>query len=196
MKNILAVLLSALFIYLFISCSMPTDNYVDIPSTDFFDNMPASKTIIIGDSITERNKWMVASRGIGGYTVSATINNFPDINKYDHIIVLLGINDLGNGASVDKTVSEMKLLCDKIGAKNIYIVSVLPLEEERFSNITIEKIKELNREYDKLNTYYIDAFSSFIGLSESYLYTDGIHLTTDGYDILESSIYEHIDFSK
>ena len=151
-----------------------------------------SKTIIIGDSLVSGNDWEIDSYGIPGSQINYMIDNFIDISKYDNVFILLGVNNLAVSNTPEFTKLEMNRLISFIGNKNIYIISLLPLDNDRKPFPTNELVLRTNLLYKN--------YPNFINVYDSMIYRldvfkdDGIHLNEIGNEILESVIYQYINF--
>jgi lysophospholipase L1-like esterase len=74
----------------------------------------------------------VVNEGIGGNTLAGPANSPPGIERLDrdvlshagvsHVILFMGTNDIGRGASADQVVAGMKDIIARVKAKNIRIV--------------------------------------------------------------------------
>lgn len=149
-------------------------------------NGPAD-IVLLGDSLTDQGRWgelmdlRVANRGIDGDTVrmvAARVDELPDAP----VFVMIGINDLTAGRSVEAIVADYTILLDRLRDRQVIVQSVLgPSELE---------VQELNLVLKDLATQrglrFLD-LSPSLGHPLKYTY-DGIHLTAKGYRIWAEEI--------
>lgn len=121
-----------------------------------------------------------------------------------NVVVLSGTNDLGliahddEQAYIDRYMSAIK----NLGANQTYLLSILPRDddwshaEEKISNKRIrafnDRIKALCDDVPQIT--YVDAFDVMLlgnTLNPAYTY-DGLHLTTEGYEVLSSKLKEYL----
>ena len=185
---------------------------LDRVTSEYFDN-----AVFIGDSITEgiktygmmTNATVIAATGInlstittsavvktesGRVTVLDALKQYPETGK---IYILLGANGI---AWMEKDsfvqmysdfVKELKAQCpDAL----IYIQSIFPINEEKFSEhydseITNEKIREYNSALldmsKELGVYYLNVAETIAdqnGALSDDATTDGMHIGTDYYE--------------
>ena len=192
----------------------------EIPSTDssyangyyvervkYFDSLhPMKKGIVfLGNSITEVGEWSevlpgkaVVNRGISGdnsYGVYARLDQVLAIQP-TKIFLLIGVNDVKRGTSIDAIVNNYDRIATKIKASSprtkLYFQSVLPVTESILANIYVKitnaKIKKLNERMKviaaKYNCSFIDLhpiFEDANGQLKRELTTDGLHLKPYAY---------------
>ena len=173
------------------------------------------KAVFMGDSITQC--WYdndagffddnsFACRGISGQTTSHTLVRMTKdvVNlKPKYVVILAGTNDIAknNGfIEVDDIYGNIVSMCEIAKANKIrpVICSVLPVKRYNWRpEVTdcaerIIRLNEMLRNYArKHNFVYVDYHSAMKdsenGLPEKYSY-DGVHLTTEGYDVIEAMI--------
>ncbi len=184
-----------------------------------FENLPTSKKdiIFLGNSITDGAEWAeifdnprVKNRGISGDITSGVLDRLDPIvkGKPAKLFLLIGINDVSRGISVDSIVGNIRLILERIELESpktrIYLQSVLPVNDA-FDNFKKHAsrwamVPEINVELKKLASekqlIYIDLFSHFTDDSGAKLnpdYTnDGLHLMGEGYlkwkELIESYV--------
>lgn len=173
------------------------------------------KAVFMGDSITQG--WFSThptfftdnnfiGRGISGQTTSHMLVRMrKDVvnHKPKYVVILAGTNDIArnNGLiALEDILGNIASMCDIAKANKIkpIICSVLPAKKYKWRpEVTdaAEQILKLNsmlEEYAKKNRItYVDYHSSMKnsenGLPEKWS-KDGVHLNSDGYDVLESII--------
>ena len=123
--------------------------------------------------------------------------------------MLIGINDIGRGATTDSIVEGISKIIDKIQYQSpntkIYLQSILPLNDSfgMFDGHTKhwKEIKPLNKRLENLAKFkqvtYIDLYSEFVTLGSDKLnpeYTnDGLHLMGKGYMKWAEIVSPYID---
>lgn len=185
-----------------------------------FENLPTSKKdiIFLGNSITDGAEWAelfdnprVKNRGISGDITSGILDRLDPIvkGKPAKLFLLIGINDVSRGISVDSIVGNIRLILERIELESpktrIYLQSVLPVNDA-FDNFKKHAsrwamVPEINVELKKLASEkqltYIDLFSHFTDDSGAKLnpdYTnDGLHLMGEGYLKWKELIESHVN---
>jgi lysophospholipase L1-like esterase len=165
--------------------------------------------VMIGDSITQGGHWddifpniKVANRGIGGDRTDDVIGRLENIIsvKPKKAFIMIGINDLGLGRSVDDIFSDyMKIVTTLENNKiQVYIQSTLECSKSDW----VEKLQNVRKLNEKLKTYATDNKITFInindgltsqedGLLKEYTH-DGIHLLGNGYVVWSKTITPYI----
>lgn len=151
--------------------------------------------VFIGDSLIEYwdleksfPTFCCENRGVAG----ATIEDLYDVcsNYSDHVIVLLvGTNNLSlwkDDTFIDYFNSSYLKLVDKLQARKILVISLLP--RDKFNNENIHKLNHSLKEslYEYPNVTFVDVFDSFLyagNLNPEYS-VDGLHLNQYGYLLL------------
>jgi lysophospholipase L1-like esterase len=182
-------------------------------------NKIASKggVVFAGDSITEgyplfelfSRTLPLYNRGIGGITSVELLENLDAhvLNlEPKKLFLLIGTNDLGNGASAEDTAETIKKICVKIPTvcpeTKIYLISVYPVDNSREAGRTFqgpavrnnEAIRRLNHLLQKYSgsiagLEFLDIHSLLANnegnIQEAYS-TDGLHLSIEGYQLVTS----------
>lgn len=173
-----------------------------------FDTLPSdsSDIIFLGNSITNGCEWCelfsdphVKNRGINGDTSRGVRDRLQSTLKGrpSKVFLMIGVNDIANGASPDSVINVMKQIIDRTASLSpstrLYVQSILPINDTY--NIfwghmdKSEQIKEYNAKLEQLckerGVEFIDLYSHFCipGTDKMNLsYTnDGLHLMVDGY---------------
>lgn len=160
-----------------------------------------ANTVMIGDSITFGGIWpdllsnnTVANRGIGGDTSAQILARMDSILqlKPKKAFLMFGINDFGQGLSVEQTFLNYQKIVSILKKANIkvYISSTLLCNPENgcvTGESINEKINRLNKylqDFAKANNItYIDINKKLANsqkLSPAYT-MDGVHLNIAGY---------------
>ena len=159
------------------------------------------------DFFTENN---YIGRGIGGQTTPQMLIRFtPDVIDLQPkvVVILAGTNDIAGNtgfSSVKMITDNIKAMAQLATANNIRVVlsSILPVYDYpwRPGLEPVAKIAEVN---DWLKTYaeenghiYLDYFPALAnelqGMKKEYA-SDGVHPTSEGYDVMEPLVKEAID---
>lgn len=165
--------------------------------------------VMIGDSITHLGHWndifpniKIANRGIGSDRtddVIRRINNIITV-KPKKAFVMIGINDLSWGRSVDDVFADYEKIVTKLYNNKIQVFIQSTLECSKSScGEKLENIRKLN---EKLKAYATEKNITFInindgltsqkdGLLKEYTY-DGIHLVANGYVVWSKTISPYV----
>jgi len=165
----------------------------------------SGEIVFVGNSITDGCEWgelfknpLIKNRGISGDITDGVLDRLNEIteSKPVKIFLMIGVNDLAKGKSVDSIMHTYRMILDKIHqespATGIFVQSVLPVNAAypKFKNhvnktdsiiVLNKRISELATEY---GLTYIDLYKAFTGddgqLDPRYS-NDGLHLTGSGY---------------
>lgn len=173
-----------------------------------FEELPiTSKDIIfLGNSITNGAEWCelfqnkhVKNRGISGDICMGVYDRLDAIlkGKPAKIFLLIGVNDVNRGTSVDTIVQRISMIIRKIKQESpktkLYLQSLLPVTDyyKMFSGHTSrwQVIKEINDGLmllaEQKKVTYIDLYSHFVDPATGKMNTkytnDGLHLLGIGY---------------
>lgn len=173
-----------------------------------FEELPVtSKDIIfLGNSITNGCEWNelfqnknVKNRGISGDVCMGVYDRLEPIVKGNpaKIFLLIGINDVSRGASVDEIISKIEMIIHKIKSESpktkLYLQSILPVNDcyGMFNGHTSrwKLVKQINDLLKALAVKeaitYIDLYSRFVdeqtGKMNPEYTNDGVHLLGKGY---------------
>ncbi|HEY9610062.1 GDSL-type esterase/lipase family protein [Allocoleopsis sp.] len=180
-----------------------------------FETLPKSESdiVFLGDSLTNCCEWheffinvRLKNRGISGDTTNGVLNRINEVieTKPRKIFIMIGINDLNQGVKVEDVFNNyriiLKVFQEKVPQSEVFIQSLLPLNNQKFSNNGVNykiielnvKLKELAQEF---SCHYIDLYSSFLDsnnqLDERYT-IDGIHLNGQGYLVWKGIIEQDV----
>ncbi|MEI6285695.1 MAG: GDSL-type esterase/lipase family protein [Bacillota bacterium] len=162
------------------------------------------ETLFTGDSITEGCDWKavlhrddVWGYGIGGDKTFGITHRLSMIAavKPRQLFILIGVNDIRSGWTIDETIANYKLLLTACKAQlpdtMIYIQSVMPMNFNIHNNEFVTsndwvvllnvKIKRLAQQY---NYQYIDLYPKMLdqnGMLFASYSDDGLHLNATGH---------------
>ena len=164
--------------------------------------------VFIGDSITDEAEWnelfpslKIANRGIAGDRTDGVLQRMDSIYSTNakNAFIMIGINDLINGAEVNIVVENYNRIIRKLVAHKmqVYVQSTI-LAGKQKAQLNI-KIKTLNEQLKKIadsneSVMYIDlnmvlAKDSFLSVDYS---RDGLHLNGTGYTVWKNIIKNHL----
>ena len=166
----------------------------------------AKDIIFLGNSITNGAEWAelfqnkrVKNRGISGDICQGVYDRLTPISagKPSKIFLMIGINDMARGTSIDSIADATLKIIKKIQSESprtrIYLQSILPVNDSfgMFQGHMKRKadIKPLNGKLEQLSKTekitFIDLYSHFVIPDTEFMnpaYTnDGLHLTGEGY---------------
>jgi lysophospholipase L1-like esterase len=168
--------------------------------------------VFLGDSLTEYNEWhevfgekWILNRGISGDTTRGVLNRLDDIIeiKASKIFMMVGINDLANGMSVNSITDNNEKIVKKILKQSpgteLYLESCLPINVDLYGNkLNNQDVKKLNSNLQsiaiKYNITYIDLYTVMLdgsNLNKNYT-RDGLHLNGEGYSVWKKSLAQFI----
>ncbi len=158
------------------------------------------RVVFMGDSITDL--WNLeksfpnlpyVNRGIGWEVTGQMLARFrQDVLQLNPrvVVLLAGVNDVGQGVSTDVTESNLSTMAQLAAANGmrVIMVSIMPTTEKWQDRIPNEKIRDLNRwigKYAKDHGHVYADVWSIVGDTDYWLdakYTDdGLHPNEAGY---------------
>lgn len=174
--------------------------------------------VFLGNSITNGCEWSelfadsrVKNRGISGDITRGVYDRLDPIlqGKPAKIFLLIGINDVARGLSVDSIAGNIGLIVGKIRqespATRLYLQSLLPVTDEYhlFEGHTsrgamVPQINERLRQLaEDSGITYIDLYTSFVDSSTGKMNTsytnDGLHLLGKGYLLWRDLVKPYMD---
>ena len=182
-----------------------------------FELLPNDKDeiIFLGNSITEGCEWnelfgdnRIKNRGISADVAEGVLLRLDEVTESQplKIFIMIGINDLAFGYSIEEIMQTYKTIIKKIKNDSpktkTYIQSVLPINDSfgkfsAYDTLSGEIIKlntELKELADFQNLDYINLHDSFLLNNRlNPIYTnDGLHLTGKGYLLWKTLIEKYI----
>lgn len=182
---------------------------------EHFETLPDmdNEIIFLGNSITDNCEWAelfqnpnIKNRGIGGDDTDGILERLSEVTNSNpsKIFIMIGTNDLAYGKSVEHVVSNYYKIIDSIQLwspkTDIYIQSVLPVEDAIHTTRKNSNILKINKELENLASIkkvtYIDLFSVFVNeigkLNLDYS-IDGLHINGKGYLIWKETIQDYVN---
>ncbi len=169
--------------------------------------------IFLGDSITDRCEWFelfsnpnVKNRGLSGDKTSGVLDRLFEVtqSKPDKIFIMIGVNDLRHGVSIDSILTNYKKIIKTINLQSpkteIIIESVLPVNNKigkpKTTNLKVDNLNGFLRNLSqKFNIKYVDISSRLKDvkgrLDEKYS-KDGLHINGKGYLVWKSVIEKYL----
>lgn len=183
-----------------------------------FEKLPiSSKDIVfLGNSITDGGEWaelfgnpFVKNRGISGDVAWGVYDRLEPIlkGKPAKLFLMIGINDVAAGRSVDTIVERIGKIIDRFQQESphtkFYLQSLLPVNDcyGMFKGHTSrgDVVKEINAQLRNLarekGVTYIDLHSSFSNADGKMIpeYTnDGLHLLGEGYLLWKKIVLPYV----
>lgn len=155
-------------------------------------------TVMLGDSLLmwyptdqlPRDRF-VLNQGISGDTSQGVLQrlSYLDYTRPSDIHVMVGINDLKNGATDQDVLIRLQQIMQQLRSHHpqsqIYVHSLLPT---RLANLPASRIEQFNQRLSLIAQYqqvrYLDLvpyFAAADGNLQPNLTTDGLHLNAQGY---------------
>ncbi len=160
---------------------------------------------MIGDSITAAGPWQalfpnvrIANKAVSGFSTYDILNEMPSIlaTRAKKAFVMIGINDLLRGGSVNQTFDNYMLIVRQLQKNNmaVYMQATLDCSRDRCGNIVLS-VRELNQKLraaaQASQIPFIDLNLSLANQDQGLLpaYTsDGLHLLGPAYAIWATAI--------
>lgn len=188
--------------------------------TSLFEILPVTENdiVFLGNSITDGGEFaelfgnlQIKNRGISSDVMGGVEKRLDQVlrNHPRKLFLLIGINDVSHGHSVDKLAARYERLVKKIRRTSpqtkLYIQSVMPINNDfrRYKNLigrekTVklfnERIEKIARDNDAV---YIDLWPALADPATGKLkkqYTnDGLHLTGAGYRAWTELLRPYVD---
>ncbi len=176
----------------------------------------ANEIIFLGDSITDGCNWSemfhdlrIKNRGISADITDGVLDRLDEVmeSKPLKIFLMIGVNDLARGKTVEYIVTNIERILDAIQKETpqteIYLQSLLPVNPvfemaKNHTNKTAEIIAintDLKKMAEDRKLTFVD-LHSFLKTESNLLnpeYTnDGLHLTGKGYLVWKSAIEKYL----
>ena len=169
----------------------------------------SNSIVFLGDSITNEGEWSewfsehdVRNRGISSDTVAGTIDRLDAvlIPSPRQLFLMIGINDLLSGTSIETLVQSYQQLLSKIQSTapetEVFVQSILPIHSQllitALSNEAIATVNQKLAGISRQFSYsYIDLFAVFSdaqGQLDRQYTLDGLHLNGLAYQHWQQQI--------
>lgn len=213
-----SIRLALLIFTLYISTSAHADKYWE-QRVSLFDHLPVTENdiIFLGNSITDGGNFEelfkredVKNRGIRSDIIPGVQKRLEQVVKGHpkKIFLLIGINDVSHGHSVDKLAERYETLVNEIRHRSpetqLYLQSIMPINNDYGvyrnlkgkENTIIEFNKRIKEIAEKNDLKYIDLWPFLADkngkLNKKYT-NDGLHLTGPGYRAWTNGIRSYLD---
>lgn len=213
-----SIRLALLIFTLFISTSAHADKYWE-QRVSLFDHLPVTENdiIFLGNSITDGGNFEelfkredVKNRGIRSDIIPGVQKRLEQVVKGHpkKIFLLIGINDVSHGHSVDKLAERYETLVNEILQRSpetqLYLQSIMPINNDYGvyrnlkgkENTIVEFNKRIKEIAEKKDLEYIDLWPFLADksgkLNKKYT-NDGLHLTGPGYRAWTNGIRSYLD---
>ncbi len=213
-----SIRLVLLIFTLFISTSAHADKYWE-QRVSLFDHLPVTENdiIFLGNSITDGGNFEelfkredVKNRGIRSDIIPGVQKRLEQVVKGHpkKIFLLIGINDVSHGHSVDKLAERYETLVNEIRHRSpetqLYLQSIMPINNDYGvyrnlkgkENTIVEFNKCIKEIAEKNDLEYIDLWPFLADkngkLNKKYT-NDGLHLTGPGYRAWTNGIRSYLD---
>lgn len=185
-----------------------------------FDSIPVEHDdiVFLGNSITDGGEFAelfgndkIKNRGINSDVISGVMERSHQVtrNKPAKIFLLIGINDVSHGLSVETLVSRYEALVEKLRKEapetRLFIQSVMPVNNAfgRYKNLKGKEsvIRELNSRIKDIagshGAVYIDLWPALADGPEGNLKreftNDGLHLLGAGYEAWAECLRPYVE---
>jgi len=164
--------------------------------------MKHKSILLLGDSITESfntqkllSEFKIINKGISGNNSTHLLKRLDrDLlaSNPDIVFILIGTNDIANGFSDEKILSNIssiiELTMTKLNGSKIFITSILPTRDNQPR--PNERIQGLNKQVQiiakELNVNYLNLYFLFVDETRQLIFNlteDGLHLNNRAYFI-------------
>jgi lysophospholipase L1-like esterase len=167
-----------------------------------------SNVVIIGDSISSAipsnefsSEFSIYNFAISGDTTDSLLKRIDKIpfEKFDFVVFMIGVNDLGRGSSISKTFKNYKNILEKIRFYKCKVIVQPIVFTTRFKrdNIKIQKLNNLIKIFSEQEgiTYfdvnsYLSTGNELNSELNSEFTIDGMHLNNSAYNIWIGNLNE------
>ncbi len=172
--------------------------------------VPDGSIVFLGDSIIELEEWhelfpgsRVINRGVAGARVSDLTGLF-DLRNARAVFCLVGINDIGNGTSVEQFRNDYaRLLGSLPPGVPFYALSIPPSFRYGSRAIGTDLIRKCNAVirhamHRRVRGTYVDIFRALLrdraGLGrDAYFASDGLHFSAEGYHVVADAVRPYLE---
>ncbi|WP_163337374.1 GDSL-type esterase/lipase family protein [Desulfopila sp. IMCC35008] len=146
----------------------------------------------------------IVNKGVYGEFASKAFDRFQqDVLSLNPrlLVMLIGINDLGSGQSVEAIVKNIQIMADMASNRDVSLIlcSLLPVRGKYIHNHSLKDIVQINTKLkilsDQYDADYVDFHSQLIdnhGLFKSEFTFDGLHPSEAGYVKMTNIIFPYL----
>ena len=168
--------------------------------------IPSEAIVFIGDSLVEQQEWhevfaghKVVNRGVSGGKIRDLIGAF-NYSKTKAVFCMIGVNDLGQGASLEEFRESYKLLLDSIGeGVRFHAISIPAIQRYGGKEINANVIRTANDTIKELASRQEFIFVDIFGIStehqDDFFADDGLHFSAYGYEEIRKIILPYLQES-
>jgi len=167
--------------------------------------------LFLGDSLIEYFDWQkrfpghkAGNFGNAGESVQGLLSRVMTIRKSfpeaDKIFIMTGINNIAMGDHdfIDFYRVIIERLQSAYPAANIIVNSLLPVNMEFIENDTVKKVNEALQNLAKeTGAAFLNVYDMFIDTQgrviNEYLLEDGVHISSEGYNVWSRAVEEIIN---
>lgn len=143
------------------------------------------------DVLSKISGWEIVNGGINGECIPDSVINFP--SNIDLLIIMLGSNDLLQGASLDEVKTRMMKFLSTLGYQKTLLIAPPPFQrgEWVYENELVNRscaLSDLYRECaEQCKTLFVDASAWNVELA-----FDGVHFTENGHISFANGLYQYL----
>ena len=154
--------------------------------------MPEETIVFIGDSLIEQHEWhevfaehKIVNRGVSGSRIRDLIGAF-DYSKSKAVFCLIGVNDLGQGISLEEFRDNYEILLASVGdGVRFHAISIPEIQRYRGLKFDADVLRQANTTIKELayshGFLFIDIFEASTKHKDKFFAVDGLHLSGHGY---------------
>ena len=158
------------------------------------------KNIILGDSRTEDIKLShFDNLSIGGVTLSTLLKMLEKIDseKFETILLSMGINDIGANHSFETIVSDFTKIFDKFSGKKIYVTTIpYTIFRAEGNNDLVSSVNDWLKRYTSEKGINLIDLNQVLSVDNHLRYEltyDGLHFNHEGQEKLEGLLKSAIN---
>lgn len=166
--------------------------------------MRSAELVFLGDSLTMRHNWSAfkaSNMGIDGDTTDGVLSRLSYAKNAKRIVMMIGVNDILTQTSLKQIQNNYsKILKSFSPEQEVYVLSLLPVIDDRTTKSINQEIKTLNKwlkqQEPKHGFSYLNFYPHFLDANKKGLQkvftTDGIHLTSKAYKLWEKLLRDKL----
>lgn len=165
--------------------------------------IPSEAIVFIGDSLVEQHEWhevfsgrKVVNRGVSGARIRDLIGAF-DYSKSKAVFCMIGVNDLGQGVSLEEFQESYRLLLAGIGEHvRFHAISIPAIQRYGGKEIDADVIRKANTLIKELASrqefHFVDIFEISFEHQAKFYTEDGLHLSAYGYEKIRKILLPYL----
>ncbi len=194
------------------------DKFLEVTDNQRWENILAENNIYDDNSIvffgdSQISRWQMApsfgslpilNRGISGDWALKSLKRFDrDVLKLKPklLVLLIGINDLGNDQKVNAILSNIETMIEMASEHNIKVIlcSLLPVTGKYVKDVPLNDILKINEKLDELSLKhkadYVDFHSPLVNSEGRFIQgftVDGLHPNKFGYMLMSKILFPYL----